>query len=166
MSTLAFGTAFAVWAAQPPAATPANGITVLSLTPPEYPQLAMEHHLSGSVLLRVEVAPDGHVANAVVESAVPRGIFEEAAIAAVRTWRFQPAMKDGRPVAQQVRVPIRFAPREPGEDEARADAGTFDAAAYDWTKIDLSAPYVADVSCDVMKGNIADDIVDCGKLRN
>jgi hypothetical protein len=35
--------------------------------------------------------------------------FSDAAIAAVRQWRFEPARLDGRPVAITVVVPVRFA---------------------------------------------------------
>ena len=34
--------------------------------------------------------------------------LDEKAIAAVRSWKFEPAMKDGRPVAVQVNVEVNF----------------------------------------------------------
>jgi TonB family protein len=35
-----------------------------------------------------------------------------AAVDAVRRWQFKPGMKDGRPVATQLQVPIVFTPNE------------------------------------------------------
>jgi protein TonB len=34
--------------------------------------------------------------------------LDEKAVAAVRTWRFEPAMKDGHPVAVQMSVEVNF----------------------------------------------------------
>jgi len=34
--------------------------------------------------------------------------LDEKALEAVRSWRFEPAMKDGRPVAVQVNIEVYF----------------------------------------------------------
>ena len=44
-------------------------------------------------------------------SADPR--FDAAAVERARTWRFTPKIKDGKPVASRVRVPVTFSPTEP-----------------------------------------------------
>jgi TonB family protein len=111
---LALATAFAAWGSQGRQA--AEGSIVLrdlpvgktELQPPRYPAYAAEHHLSGNVVLVVDVAPDGSVANAVIERSEPKGLFDETALQAVSRWKFTPAMKGGKPVASRVRVPIEF----------------------------------------------------------
>jgi protein TonB len=59
-----------------------------SQPPPLYPDQARIDGLEGYVEVSVEVAPDGRVIRAEVRTAMPRGEFEQAALAAVRTWRF------------------------------------------------------------------------------
>ena len=43
-----------------------------------------------------------------VIKAHPPGVFEEAALASVKQWRFAPAMKDGKPVPYWVELPMPF----------------------------------------------------------
>lgn len=65
-------------------------------------------------MLLVDVAADGSVTDVEVERAEPAGVFDAAAVAAARQWRFQPAMEEGRAVPGRVRVPVDF--RADGED--------------------------------------------------
>jgi TonB family protein len=90
-------------------ATTAPGYARLS--PPVYPQALAEQGVEGTVLLRVEVDADGKPGKIVVDKdspALPEAL-NEAAIAAVQNWTFQPATKDGKPVATSVLVPVKFA---------------------------------------------------------
>ncbi len=66
---------------------------------PKYPPVAKAEGIEGAVVVRYGVSVDGRVVNARVESATPEGFFEEAALTAVRSWRYNPALKDGEPVA-------------------------------------------------------------------
>ena len=76
---------------------------------PSYPPAAKAEGIEGAVVVRYGVSVDGRVVNARVESAVPEGIFEEAALAAVRSWRYNPALRDGEPVAvDNVLSTVRF----------------------------------------------------------
>ncbi|MBS3780116.1 MAG: energy transducer TonB [Desulfovermiculus sp.] len=50
----------------------------------------------------------GRVSEFSVVQAEPEGVFKESALRAVRTWRFEPGEKDGKPVNTWVQVPIRF----------------------------------------------------------
>lgn len=117
VSALALGCGFAAWAAQPPqaASQPATERDAqgVFLPPPKYPAYAAEHNLSGNVVMIVDVASDGSVSDAIVERSEPKGMFDEQALAAVKQWRFTPAMKGGMPVAGRVRVPIQFRPDQP-----------------------------------------------------
>ena len=73
-----------------------------------YPEGACREGAEGLVVVQAVVAADGSVADAeVVQSAHP--LLDAEALAAVRRGRFEPARKDGRPVAATIRAPIRFA---------------------------------------------------------
>jgi periplasmic protein TonB len=76
--------------------------------PPEYPALARKRGWEGKVLLAVEVAGDGVVQAVRVQTGSGYDLLDEAALRAVRKWRFQPGTRDGEPVAMQVLVPVHF----------------------------------------------------------
>ncbi len=57
---------------------------------PAYPARALAQEKEGVVRLRVTIAADGSVTDAVVVYAKPEGWFENAAVTAVRQWRYQP----------------------------------------------------------------------------
>ena len=61
----------------------------------------------GSVVLWVMVGPEGKVHEARVARAAGGGM-DAAALNAVRQWKFQPAMKNGRPVASQINIQVAF----------------------------------------------------------
>jgi len=76
---------------------------------PDYPPAARMLRLAGSVLLEVNVNDDGTVGNVTVVGTSRPGLgFEEAAVAAVRRWRFVPATRAGRPVAATTSVEVTF----------------------------------------------------------
>ncbi len=76
---------------------------------PVYPALAKAERIEGAVVVRYGVSVDGRVINARIESAEPEGVFEDAALAAVRSWRYNPALRDGEPVAvDNVLSTVRF----------------------------------------------------------
>lgn len=85
------------------------GVQVVNTTAPEYPAAAFDQGLSGKVELRVEVGADGKVADVRVLSATLPGVFDDAAVTAARAWTFKPALRDGKPVAAAVKVPVTFA---------------------------------------------------------
>jgi periplasmic protein TonB len=59
--------------------------------------------------LQFLVNPDGSVGDVTIVGAQPVGIFEQAALDAVRRWRYQPVMHAGQSVSQRARVRLRFA---------------------------------------------------------
>ena len=77
--------------------------------PPEYPTAAREKGTTGWVDILFTVRSDGTVGDVRVAGAEPAGIFEQAAMTAVRKWRYQPVVRDGRAVDQRARLRIRFA---------------------------------------------------------
>jgi protein TonB len=76
--------------------------------PPVYPREAERQGLSGWVDLEFTIAPDGATQDLVVRNAQPLRVFDQAAVDAVKRWRFEPVMRDGAAVAQRAAVRIRF----------------------------------------------------------
>ena len=74
---------------------------------PEYPDLARDAGVEGTVLLWALVDLDGHVKAVQVIHSVP--LLDDAASTAVKGWRFTPALANGHPVRVWVAVPVRFA---------------------------------------------------------
>jgi len=60
------------------------------------------------VVLRVEVRADGSTAGLKVLRSSGHRSLDQAATRTVRGWRFDPALRGGRPVAAQVVVPVVF----------------------------------------------------------
>ncbi len=76
--------------------------------PPFYPLSARAKGIEGKVELVFVVQADGSVSDIEVKESFPGTIFVDAALRAVRQWRFKPGTKDGQPVATRVRLPLRF----------------------------------------------------------
>ena len=75
---------------------------------PSYTQEARDAKLQGTVKLKVTIAADGTVSN-VKEISTPLGKgLDERAIEALKTWKFKPATKKGKPVERKVDVEITF----------------------------------------------------------
>lgn len=80
---------------------------------PEYPPQALRSGVEGSVSVRVEVDASGLPTDVkIVERNGERSRdLDRAVTDAVRKWRFEPAMKDGKAVAGAVVVPVEFKSR-------------------------------------------------------
>jgi len=78
---------------------------------PVYPDSARKAGIGGTVRVRALVDVDGTVR----EAHVTDGVFglDDAAVAAVRQWRFRPALHAGVPVASWAVVPVRFSLQPP-----------------------------------------------------
>src|SRR5436190_1939732 len=74
---------------------------------PEYSEEARRSRFQGSVLLALIVGPDGNPRELSIMRSLGLGL-DEKALDAVRTWRFEPARKDGVPVAVQISVEVNF----------------------------------------------------------
>jgi len=75
---------------------------------PVYPQAARREGQEGKALLLVEVLSNGRVGKVKIEKSSGYKILDEAAVEAVRKWRFTPARKGKTPVTAWARVPIEF----------------------------------------------------------
>ncbi|MCF7855261.1 MAG: energy transducer TonB [Candidatus Pacebacteria bacterium] len=76
---------------------------------PHYPFSARHRGIEGHVDVRFVVGVDGRVRDVRVVEGAPPEVFNEAALAAVRDWRFKPARVNDRNVAASMQVRIRFA---------------------------------------------------------
>jgi RNA polymerase sigma factor (sigma-70 family) len=87
--------------------------TFIAPPAPVYPQAMRQAGVPGEAVVEVVIGADGTVmsARAVDASAPP---FAAAAVDAVRHWKSEPALKDGRPVATRVHVPFKFTVKDDG----------------------------------------------------
>lgn len=74
---------------------------------PEYSEEARKAKWQGTVVLWVIVGPDGKPRDIKIQRSLGMGL-DEKAIEAVRQWKFDPAKKDGQPVAVQINVEVNF----------------------------------------------------------
>jgi len=87
-----------------------NGVSApraLETPDPEYSEEARKAKYQGVVVLWLIVGPDGKPRDIRVSRPLGMGL-DQKAIEAVQRWRFEPAMKDGRPVAVQINVEVNF----------------------------------------------------------
>jgi TonB family protein len=87
-----------------------NGVSapaLLSKVEPQYTEEARAAKLRGTVLLYIEVDPDGTAQNIAIKRSLGLGL-DEKAIEAIRQWRFRPGVKDGAPVTVAAQVEVNF----------------------------------------------------------
>jgi len=75
---------------------------------PTYPSSARRQGIQGTTMLKVHVLNDGRVGDVVVEQSAGHPDLDEAATAAVRQWRFDPARRGEEPVPMWVLLPVEF----------------------------------------------------------
>jgi protein TonB len=80
---------------------------ILVKTQPRYTELARRSNTTGVVVLRAVIDERGNVTNLEVLRTLPMGL-EQAAVDAVRTWRFKPATLHGRPVKVYFNLTVNF----------------------------------------------------------
>jgi TonB family protein len=74
---------------------------------PEFSEEARKAKYQGTCTLALVVGIDGRPSNIRVQSSLGMGL-DEKAIETVKTWRFEPAMKDGHPVRVEIAVEVDF----------------------------------------------------------
>ncbi len=78
---------------------------------PEYPPKAKQRGISGWVELEFTIGPAGTVEDLKILRSHPRGVFDRAVLRAVRRWRYNPKIVDGKPVSRSgIQVRLRFDP--------------------------------------------------------
>jgi periplasmic protein TonB len=87
-----------------------GGVTapaLLAKVEPEYSEEARKAKYQGTVLLYVQVSPEGKAVNMRVLHSLGLGL-DEKAMEAVKKWRFKPGTKDGKPVTVEAQIEVNF----------------------------------------------------------
>jgi len=100
--------------AVPKVATPqrvrvSQGVTqglLIRKVQPNYPPLARQARIQGSVLLQAEISKDGTIENLHLISGHP--MLAPAAIEAVKQWKYKPYILNGEPVEVETQITVNF----------------------------------------------------------
>jgi TonB family protein len=79
---------------------------LISRVEPRYPTLAIQVHLQGTVHLHAIISRDGRITSLEVVGGHP--LLVQAALDAVRQWRYRPTMLDGEPVEVETTISVEF----------------------------------------------------------
>jgi len=79
---------------------------LISRIEPRYPPLAAQIHLEGTVRLHAIISRDGSIRSLEVVSGHP--LLDQAALDAVRQWRYHPTMLDGEPIEVETTITVVF----------------------------------------------------------
>jgi TonB family protein len=74
---------------------------------PVYTELARRARVTGTVIVEAIIDEQGNVVNAKVLKGQPMGL-DRAAVDAIQTWKFKPALKDGKPVKVYYVLTVNF----------------------------------------------------------
>lgn len=96
------------------AASDTPAVKLPSNPAPEYPLAARQRNEQGRVLLLVQLDAEGRVLDAQLRLSSGSPLLDQAALDAVRRWRFSPARSRGVPVTSHLLVPVRFSLRDAG----------------------------------------------------
>ena len=79
---------------------------IIKKVPPEYPKEAHKKRIQGTVILRGVIGKDGDVAEVSPVSGDP--MLSQAAIEAVKQWKYRPYLLNGRPVEVETQFQLNF----------------------------------------------------------
>ena len=100
--------------ASKPSATPPDGVTRTARPKggyqvrPAYPSAPRRLGIQGTTMLRVHVLADGRIGEVLVDHSAGHPDLDQAALEAVRRWRFEPARRGADAVAMWVLLPVEF----------------------------------------------------------
>lgn len=84
--------------------------------PPVYPKELKAARINGMVVIQFVLDEQGNVESAFVEKSTDAR-FEEAALEALKQWKFYNAVKDGKAVKVRVRAPLVFKSENPSNED-------------------------------------------------
>jgi protein TonB len=79
---------------------------------PKYPASMLRAGVGGTVVVLAELDADGNPVDVEIAERSGERELDRAALNAVRQWRFEPALRNGKAVASSVRVPVDFQPSD------------------------------------------------------
>jgi len=79
---------------------------LLVKTMPQYPAIAKAARIQGTVVLQATISKNGTIENLHVVSGPP--MLQQAAMDAVRSWRYKPYLLNGDPVEVETQVNVVF----------------------------------------------------------
>ena len=88
--------------------SPSFNAAYLNNPAPNYPPISRRLGEQGLVLLRVQVTADGGAGSVELQTGSGSSRLDQAALAAVKEWRFIPAKRGEQAVSASVVVPVRF----------------------------------------------------------
>jgi periplasmic protein TonB len=95
---------------QGPIQLPENATAPVALSNPQpsYPEQARGAGVEATVVVKFVVTEAGDVTNVVIVRGHP--LFDEAVLSAIRSWRYKPALFEGRPIPvyRVVRIPFKI----------------------------------------------------------
>jgi TonB family protein len=74
---------------------------------PKFPELEQHVSREGAVKVKLVVRSDGVPTDVTISRSLNPD-FDNAAIDAVKQWKFSPATKDGKPIAVQIAIEVQF----------------------------------------------------------
>ena len=87
---------------------PSSDAQYLNNPQPPYPAMSRRLGESGRVVLRVLIGADGRAQDVKLQRSSGYERLDEAAMEAVRGWRYRPGTRDGVPEAMWFNVPIHW----------------------------------------------------------
>lgn len=93
-------------------APPSTASRYEQTSPPVYPQAARRKGYEGLVLISVEILEDGSPGRLLVKKSSGYEILDQAALQAIRKWKFVPAVQNHVRIRSWAVVPIRFVLQE------------------------------------------------------
>jgi len=79
---------------------------LIKSVPPVYPEFAYKAGIEGMVIIRVVVDTEGNVAQANIMKSAPG--LDQAALKAVKKWKFSPGVNGGKKVKVEMLLPVKF----------------------------------------------------------
>ncbi|MCF7971574.1 MAG: TonB family protein [Methylococcaceae bacterium] len=76
--------------------------------PPEYPRRAANRRIEGWVKVEFTITAEGTVEDAVVINAEPSSVFDNAALKAIKRWKFKPLIIAGQAQKQRAAQTLEF----------------------------------------------------------
>ncbi|HOW58416.1 MAG TPA: energy transducer TonB [Candidatus Omnitrophota bacterium] len=73
-----------------------------------YPSWARREGFQGKLVVAIEILEDGNVGKWRIARSTGNEKLDQSTVESILTWKFQPAMKQGRPIRTFIEVPVNF----------------------------------------------------------